>query len=94
MQDDARYISISGTAELSDDPGLIEKLWREPWRVWFPAGKNDPELRILRVRPVLAEYWDQSGARGIKYLIEMVKAYAKGTTPASGTSSDDVKVPI
>jgi general stress protein 26 len=92
MQDDARYISISGTAELSDDRALIEELWREPWRVWFPEGKSDPALRILRVRPVLAEYWDQSGARGIKYLIEMVKAYAKGTTP--GASSDDVKVQL
>jgi general stress protein 26 len=94
MQDDSRYVSIAGTAELSDDPALIEKLWREPWRVWFPEGKSDPQLRILRVKPVLAEYWDQSGARGIKYLIEMVKAYATGTTPASGVSSDDVKVPL
>jgi len=94
MQDDARYVSISGTAELSDDPALIEQLWREPWRVWFPEGKSDPALRILRVRPVLAEYWDQSGPRGIKYLIEMVKAYATGTTPASGASSTDVKVPL
>jgi general stress protein 26 len=94
MQDDSRYVSISGTAELSDDPALIEKLWREPWRVWFPEGKSDPELRILRVRPVLAEYWDQSGVKGIKYLIEMVKAYATGTTPPSGASSDDVKVPL
>ena len=92
MQDDSRYVSISGMAELSADPALIEKLWREPWRVWFPEGKDDPALRILRVRPVLAEYWDQSGARGLKYVIEMVKAYATGTTPAA--SSDDVKVPL
>lgn len=94
MQDESRYVSISGSAELSDDPALIEQLWREPWRVWFPEGKSDPALRILRVKPLLAEYWDQSGARGIKYLIEMVKAYAAGTTPPSGTSSDDVKVPL
>ena len=40
----------------------------------------------------MAEYWDQSGARGIKYLIEMAKAYATGTTPASGASSDNVKI--
>jgi len=92
MQDSTRYISISGTAELSDDPELIERLWREPWRVWFPDGKSDPALRILSVEPEVAEYWDQSGARGIKYLIEMAKAYATGTTPASGASSDNVKI--
>lgn len=94
MQDGARYISISGTAEVSGDPGLIARLWREPWRVWFPGGKDDPSLRIVTVTPTAAEYWDQSGTRGIKYLVEMVKAYATGTTPASGASSDDVKVPV
>ena len=26
MQDDSRYVSISGTAELTDDPALIEQL--------------------------------------------------------------------
>ncbi len=94
MQDDAHYVSVSGTAELSDDPALIEQFWREPWRVWFPEGKRDPSLRILRITPTLAEYWDQSGARGIKYLIEMAKAYATGTKPDSGASSDDVKVTL
>jgi general stress protein 26 len=83
MQDGVRY-----------DRGLVERLWRESWRVWFPGGKSDPTLRILSVEPQAAEYWDQSGARGLKHLAEMVKAYATGTKPESGASSDNVKVPI
>jgi general stress protein 26 len=94
MQDSSRYISVSGTAQVSADRGQIDRLWRETWRVWFPEGKDDPSLRIVVVTPTAAEYWDQSGIKGIKYLVEMAKAYAKGTTPESGTSSDDVKVPL
>ena len=92
MQDRFRYVSVSGSGEVSADRGLIDQLWQESWRVWFPEGKDDPALRVLSVKPVAAEYWDQSGARGVKHLVEMVKAYATGTTPASGASSDDVKV--
>lgn len=47
MQDRARYVSISGTAEVSDDRALVDRLWRESWRVWFPGGKDDPALRLL-----------------------------------------------
>jgi len=94
LQDSRRYVSISGLAQIRDDRALVERLWREPWRVWFPGGKGDPTLRIISVEPQAAEYWDQSGARGLQHLVEMVKAYATGTKPASGASSDDVKVPI
>lgn len=94
MQDSLRYVSISGLAEVRDDRGLVDRLWRETWRIWFPAGKSDPSLRILSVEPVAAEYWDQSGPHGLKHLAEMIKAYATGSTPQSGASSDDVKVPL
>lgn len=94
MQDRLRYVSISGLAEVRDDRGLVEKLWRESWRVWFPGGKNDPTLRILSVEPEAAEFWDQSGPRGLEHLADMIKAYLTGSTPASGASSDDVKVRI
>src|SRR5207237_6314067 len=94
LQDRRRYVSISGTARISRERSLIERLWREPWRVWFPQGKDDPALCLVVVTPREAEYWDQGGAKGIKYLFEMAKAYATGTTPASNASSDNRKVPI
>ena len=92
LQGAASYISISGTATISRDPALIDRLWSEPWRVWFPRGKEDPALCIVVVTPSEAEYWDQSGAKGLKYLLGMAKAYATGTTPESGGSSDNAKV--
>jgi general stress protein 26 len=94
LQDSVRYVSISGTARLSRDGGLVERLWSEGWRIWFPEGQGDPALAIVEVTPREAEYWDQSGARGIKYALEMVKAYATRTTPESGASSSNRKVQL
>jgi general stress protein 26 len=92
LQDSSRYVSISGKARVTRDRALIERLWSEPWRVWFPDGKDDPKLCILAVIPEEAEYWDQSGTKGLRYLAQMIKAYATGTTPSSGVSSDNQKL--
>jgi general stress protein 26 len=92
LQDSRRYVSITGTARITRERSLIDRLWRESWRVWFPQGKDDPALCLVVVTPREAEYWDQSGVKGIKYLVEMAKAYATGTTPASNASSMNQKV--
>lgn len=92
LQDSVDYLSISGTARISRDRGLVERLWSEGWQIWFPGGRGDPSLAIVEVTPHEAEYWDQSGARGIKYALEMVKAYVTRTTPESGASSTNHKV--
>lgn len=92
LQDGVRYVSISGAARVCRERALIDRLWSESWRVWFPEGKDDPALCILAVAPRDAEYWDQSGAKRIKYLVEMAAAYVRGTTPSSGASSDNAKV--
>ena len=92
MQDDLRYVSIAGAARICRERALIDRLWSETWRVWFPRGKDDPALCILAVAPHSAEYWDRSGVKAIKYLVEMAAAYVRGTTPASGGSSDNAKV--
>jgi general stress protein 26 len=83
MQDGRRFVSLSGVASVVDDRALIEQLWSESWKVWFPKGKDDPSLRIVAVEPVEAAYWDMSGTAGIKYVFEMAKAYVTGKRPDS-----------
>jgi general stress protein 26 len=92
LQDSRRYVSVTGTATVTRDPALVNRLWRETWKIWFPAGKEDPKLCLLVVTPQEAEYWDQSGLDGIGHWLEMAKAYVKGTTPESGVSSDTAKI--
>ncbi len=81
MQDGRRSVSLSGIASIVSDRALIEELWSESWKVWFPKGKDDPSLRIVAVDPVEAAYWDMSGTAGIKYVFEMAKAYVTGKRP-------------
>ncbi|MFN0194847.1 MAG: pyridoxamine 5'-phosphate oxidase family protein [Aestuariivirga sp.] len=77
------FVSLRGTAQVVKDQVLIDKLWSEGWRVWFPKGKTDPSLRLLKVEPEAAEYWDSSGLEGISYAFEAAKAYIKGEKPVT-----------
>jgi general stress protein 26 len=81
MQSKSKFVSVTGNVSPVDDPAKVEQLWSEAWKVWFPGGKDDPNLLLLRVRGELGEYWDNSGTSGIKYLIEAGKAYLSGTLP-------------
>jgi general stress protein 26 len=83
MQNKRRFVSVTGLSRLVKDRALINKLWSETWRIWFPKGKDDPSLCILIVEPSEAAYWDASGLEGVTYLFEMAKAYVMGTKAAS-----------
>ena len=60
--DDERYVSISGTASLVRDPARVQQLWSRRLRDWFPGGKKDPDLALIRVRIDRAEVWDSKTA--------------------------------
>jgi general stress protein 26 len=81
QDDHSAYLSLGGRAELRTDAHLIDQLWQEPFRVWFPGGRDDPNIALIRVHPHQGEYWDSGGFLKIKYLFESARAYATGTTP-------------
>jgi general stress protein 26 len=91
MQGKTKYVSLSGVAHVVHDQTLIDRLWSEAWKVWFPKGKHDPAICLLAVEPHEAEYWDNAGAKGVRYLLQAVKAYANGTTPTT-TEEQHAKV--
>lgn len=75
-----KYLSISGHSETVKDQAKINEIWKDAWKAWFPGGKTDPNLCLLRVRAEEAEYWDNTGTKGIKYFMGYMAALAKGTT--------------
>jgi general stress protein 26 len=75
------FLSLSGRANLIGDREMIADLWQEPFRVWFPEGKDDPNIELIAVRPERGEFWDSTGANRCKYLWEAAKAYVTGSTP-------------
>jgi general stress protein 26 len=92
MQEGSVYISLTGTAHPTTDRALIGQLWSEAWQVWFPQGKDDPNIVILRVEPQEAEYWDNSGAEGVAYAMTALKAYVKGERPSETDAAQHGKV--
>lgn len=76
MQGNSRFVTINGRIDVVRDPKKIQEMWRESFSVWF-EGKNDPKLVLLKLSPIEAEYWDQSGIRGLKYAFRAAKALLK-----------------
>lgn len=81
FQSGSEFATLTGTARIVRDRSEIDRLWSEGWRVWFPKGKDDPSLCLLRVEAITGEYWDSSGVEGAKTLFEGVKALIKGRRP-------------
>lgn len=93
MQSKMKYASLSGRARLTQERTLIDRLYKEDWKVFFPEGKADPTLAILIVDPIEGEYWDNSGLAGVRFLVEAVKAYVKGEKHQN-TTDDNAKVKL
>ena len=81
QKDHSVYVSLLGRAQLTTDSAQAATLWKPAYKIWFPHGLDDPDLLLIRVSAREAEYWDNTGFNGVKYLFEAAKAYVKGTTP-------------
>lgn len=55
------YVSVRGTARIDRDRATIDALWSPVQKIFFPAGKDDPSLVVLRVRVRDAAYWESAG---------------------------------
>ena len=78
FQDGSHYVTVTGAAETVHDRAKIDQLWREAWKVWYPQGKDDPNLVLLKVKADTGEYWDNSSLEGLKYLFRAGKALVTG----------------
>lgn len=75
--DDSIYVSVSGTIEITQDRGMIDELWNPIYKAWFPEGKDDPEIALLKVTVERAEYWDYSAGMLVQ-LAGFVKSLVTG----------------
>jgi general stress protein 26 len=86
--DDNRYLSISGTASLVRDKDRLEQLWSGRLKNWFPDGKKDPDLALLRVRVDRADYWDAKTAAMV-HLGGLVKSSLGGDPTVANRKTDN-----
>jgi general stress protein 26 len=76
-----KYVSVTGTAVVSNDRAKIKELFTTPAKAWWDSAE-DPNIRVLKVTPDDAEFWDSPGTV-ISY-VKMAAAAATGTRPDIG----------
>ena len=52
------FACLSGSVRIHNDFAMIEKLWSRQVEAWFPGGKDDPNLALLRIDVDSAELWE------------------------------------
>ena len=77
------YLSISGTSSLVESQEKKDELWNPMSKAWFPEGKEDPNLVVLKVTTEEAAYWDSTSSKMVVFF-SMLKAVLTGTTPDGG----------
>nr|WP_316654706.1 pyridoxamine 5'-phosphate oxidase family protein [uncultured Gellertiella sp.] len=81
-----KYVSLSGDALVSNDRELIRELWSTPARAWWD-NPDDPEIRVLKVTPKFAEYWDSPGT-----IVSCIKMIAAAVTDSRPDMGDNARV--
>lgn len=77
------YVSLSGSAHLTQNPALIEKFWNPNVAAWFPKGKNDPNVALLEIKIHKGEHWDATSSRTMQ-LFKVIKSNITNTPPDMG----------
>jgi general stress protein 26 len=75
------YVSVAGNAEVSMDRAKIRELWGIPAKAWWNS-PDDPNIRLLKVTPIDAQYWDAPGST-VAY-VKMAAAALTGSRPSMG----------
>ena len=78
---DQKYVSLTGTAVVSNDRAKIKQLFSTEAKAWWPSA-DDPNIRVLKITPDDAEFWDSPGTV-ISY-VKMAAAAVSNTRPDLG----------
>lgn len=77
------FVSVSGTANVLDDRSKVHALWSSAAQAFW-EGKDDPNIRVLKVRPAMAEFWDSAGR--IVTSVKLAAAAMTGNKADLGTN--------
>jgi general stress protein 26 len=76
-----KYVSVSGRGAVTNDRAKIKELWGMEARAWWDS-PDDLNIRLLKVAPGEAEYWDSPGT--VVSYIKMAAAAVTGSRPDIG----------
>jgi general stress protein 26 len=72
------WVSVAGKAHASRDQQKIDELWSPFHKAWFPEGKEDPSITVIRVDVDSVEYWDAPSTKMVQ-VVGLIKALVTGT---------------
>ena len=75
--DAQRFVALSGIARLVRDRAKVVERWNPAYVAWFPEGRDDPDLALLRVEVERAEFWDTPSGMMV-VLFEWARSLATG----------------
>lgn len=81
------WASLHGTLSVSHDREKIERYWNPVVAAWYPDGKDDPHLTLLRFEPDDGRIW-VSRKGPIRFFYEIAKANLTKTLPDEGGVTD------
>ena len=70
------FLSIFGYATYSRDRQKIDELWNDIAKAWFPEGKDDPRITVIKFEPEQGFYWDTKSGK----LVSLIKIAASALT--------------
>jgi general stress protein 26 len=76
-----KYVSVTGTAAVSNDRAKIKELFSTPAKAWWNSA-DDPNIRVLKITPDDAEFWDTPGS--VIAYVKMAAAVVTGSRPEIG----------
>src|SRR5829696_7205398 len=79
---DKAYLSITATAQVLQDHAKAREIWKTTDDVWWD-GPDDPNVCVLRVRPLTAELWDGPARKAVA-MYEFAKTKLTGEKPNLG----------
>jgi general stress protein 26 len=82
-QKDKAYVSITGHAQVIRDVAKTKVVWQKTDAVWWPRGPSDPDVCLLRIKPLTAELWDGPASAAVA-AFEFAKARLTGAEPNLG----------
>ena len=84
------WVSVSGTAVISQDRNMIKELYKPDWKVWFgddggnrDGGPDDPRLALILVEAHSVEYLVSNAPRPV-VLFQVAKAMITGAPAKTG----------
>lgn len=84
------FLSLNGQATVSTDPVRIDRYWNKMVEGWFEKGREDPNIRVLKIVPIDAHYWDTKSNKLVTFLKVAANAVTGGKADVGRQGDLDV----